>query len=195
MIVPVLIAALTCTPVPLRTPMPACGPASAGAGGPGVRTYGPSDRLRPQGDRVAFWLREARRRSPTVRRLVERIEQGDVIVYLDISRNLSPNTAACLTWMAAATSHRLVRASFRMDLGLNDAIAMLAHELQHVVEVVEHQEVRSNETLLALYTRIGHATGTSGLRWDTTDAINLGTLARFEATGGFRPAAEVRKGT
>jgi hypothetical protein len=200
MIVPVLIAALAFAPVPFRAPVRALGPVPAPpdtAAAPGDPAYGTSDRLRPQGERVAQWLREARRRSPTVQRLVDRIERSDVIVYLDISRNLAPNVAACLTWMAATESRRIVRASFRMTLGMNDAIAMVAHELQHVVEVIDHPEVRSNETLLDLYARIGHATGTNGLRWDTADAIALGTLARLEATNGFRPAAgaDVRKGT
>lgn len=195
MLVPVLIAALAVAPMPLRAPVRAATPAPlpppAGAA-PRDAAYGVSDRLRPQGDRVALWLREARRRSPTVQRLVDRIERSDVIVYLDINRGLAPNIAACLTWMAATDSRRIVRASFRMNLGMNDAIGMLAHELQHVVEVIEHPEVRSTETLLDLYTRIGHATGTNGLRWDTADAVALGTLARFEATSG---ALEVRKGT
>lgn len=199
MLVPVLIAALALAPIPRRPPIHAVAPAppSPAAAAPGDATYGTADRLRPQGDRVAHWLREARRRSPTVRRLVERIEQSDVIVYLDINRGLAPNVAACLTWMAATHSRRIVRASFRMNLGVNDAIAMVAHELQHVVEVIDHPEVRSNATLLALYTRIGHATGTDGLRWDTADAVALGTLARLEATSGFRPGAglDVRKGT
>jgi hypothetical protein len=201
MLVPVLIAALVAAPVPFRAPVHLVGAApgrpSPAAGALGDAAYATSDRLRPQGDRVAGWLRDARRRSPTVQRLVDRIEQSDVIVYLDISRNLAPNVAACLTWMAATNSRRIVRASFRMNLGVNDAIAMLAHELQHVVEVIDHPEVRSTETLLDLYTRIGHATGTDGLRWDTADAVALGTLARFEAVNGFRPAAgaDVRKGT
>jgi hypothetical protein len=195
MIVPVLIAAFVFALLPWRVTVHARAPEAPAD--PGDRAYGTSDRLRPQGSRVESWLREARRRSPTARRLVERIEQSDVIVYLDISRNLSPNVSACLTWMAATSSRRIVRASFRPDLGANEAIAMLAHELQHVVEVIDHPDVRSAEALLALYTRIGHATGNNGLRWDTADAIAVGTLARLEATNGFRPnaGADVRKGT
>jgi hypothetical protein len=123
MLVPVLIAALAFAPVPLRAPVRAVAPAppssAAPARGDAATAAG---RLRPQGDRVAHWLREAQRRSPTVRRLVERIEQSDVIVYLDINRALAPNVAACLTWMAATDSRRIVRASFRMHLGMNDAI-------------------------------------------------------------------------
>jgi hypothetical protein len=195
MTVPVLVAALVFAPLLLPATVYPFAPETPGD--PGDRAYATSDRLRPQGSRVEFWLREARRRSPTVRRLVERIERSDVIVYLDISRNLSPNVSACLTWMAATSSRRIVRASFRPDLGASEAIAMLAHELQHVVEVIDHPEVRSTETLLDLYTRIGHPTGDNGLRWDTADAVAVGTLARLEVTNGFRPipGAEVRKGT
>ena len=193
MTVPVLIAALVFAPLPWRATVHAFAP--EGPADPGDRAYGTSARLRPQGSRVEFWLREARQRSPTVQRLVERIEQSDVIVYLDISRNLSPNVAACLTWMAGTASRRIVRASFRPDLGASEAIAMLAHELQHVIEVIDHPEVRSTQTLLDLYRRIGHPTGNNGLRWDTADAVALGTLARLEVTNGFRPGGEVRKGT
>jgi hypothetical protein len=194
MTVPVLIAALAFAPVPLR---PTVHPSAPGTpSSPVERTDPTSDRLRPQGARVASWLSEARRRSPTVRRLIERIEQSDVIVYLDISRGLSPNVSACLTWMAASSSRRIVRASFRHDTRASDAIAMLAHELQHVAEVVDHPEVRSTETLLALYRRIGHSTGNNGLRWDTADAVAAGTLARLEATLPFRTdRGDVRAGT
>jgi len=194
MTVPVLIAALTFAPLSAGTPRrPLSPPARADAGN---HAQGTSDRLRPQGRRVTSWLRDARQRSPTVRRLIERIEQSDVIVYLDISRGLSPNVSACLTWMAATSSRRLVRASFRHDLRSSDAIGLLAHELQHVVEVIEHPEVRSTETLLALYTRIGHATGDNGLRWDTADAVAVGTLARLEATLPFQAGSgDLRKGT
>jgi hypothetical protein len=197
MTVPVLIAALAFAPVPYRTPVRALGPLSTAAGAPGDRSYGTSDRLRPQSPRVGQWLRDARRRSPTVQRLVDRIEQSDVIVYLDISPSLGANVAACLTWMAATSSRRIVRASFSMSLGINEAIAMVAHELQHVVEVIEHPEVRSNDTLLDLYARIGHATGNNGLRWDTADAVAVGTLVRLEVTHGFRPTAalDLKKGT
>ncbi len=195
MTVPVLIAALAFAPVPLRPTVHAVAPDARS--NPGDRTYATADRLRPQAPRVESWLREARRRSPTVQRLVDRIEQSDVIVYLDISRNLSRNVTACLTWMAATSSRRIVRVSFRDDLRPGDAIAMLAHELQHVVEVIDHPEVRSTETLLQLYTRIGHPTGDNGLRWDTADAVAVGTLARLEVTSGFRPnpGSDVRKGT
>lgn len=144
-------------------------------------------RIRPQSDRVEKWFDTATRTSPTVRALVDRIERSHVIVYLEIRHDLPPDVAACLSWMAATERGRIVRASLRPDLRMVDAVAMIAHELQHVVEVIEHPEVRSNEALLDLYRRIGHSTAQTGKQWDTLAAIAAGTEARLEASGGRRP--------
>ena len=72
----------------------------------------------------------------------------------------------------------------RPHLGRADAIAMLAHELQHVVEVIDNPGVQSRDDLLALYQRIGHSTGAAGLNWDTVAALRAGELARTEVASG-----------
>lgn len=147
---------------------------------------GSTAKIRPQSERIQKWLDTATRTSPTVRALVDRIDRSDVIVYLEIRHDLAPNVAAYLSWMAATERGRIVRASLRPDLRMVDAVAMIAHELQHVVEVIEHPEVRSNQALLDLYTRIGHPTAQTGKQWDTLAAIAAGTEARLEASGGRR---------
>lgn len=196
MTIPVLIAALVLAPMPLQAPIPSR-PAAAFLAAGADALYTSSDSLRPQSDRAATWLRAALERSPTVARLVARIEDSDVLVYLDIRRDLPAGVAACLTWMAATPTRRLLRATLRPGLRRADAIAMIAHELQHVVEVIEHPEVRSEPALLALYARIGHATAVTGRHWDTVDAIAQGTLARAEALNPTRVGrpADARKGT
>jgi hypothetical protein len=189
-----LVASLALAFVPLRTPVAPMSPAALGI--PAAAPVPVVDHLRPQGARAAYWLREAMRLSPTVRRLAARIEQSDVIVYLDISRALDQGVSACLTWMADTATRRIVRATFRAELTTLQAIALLAHELSHAVEVIEHPEVRSDTALLGLYARIGHRTAANGLRWDTAEAIAVGDLARLEAAGPNppRPPA-VRKRT
>lgn len=196
MTVPLLIVALILAPLPLRAPIDSR-PAAAFLDVDADALYSSSDSLRPQSDRAAQWLRLAIERSPTVARLVDRIERSDVLVYLDIRPDLPANVAACLTWMAATPTRRLVRTTLRPGLRRADAIAMIAHELQHVVEVIEHPEVRSEQALLALYARIGHATAVTGRHWDTEDAVAQGTLARAEALNPTRMGrpADGRKGT
>jgi hypothetical protein len=143
-----------------------------------------TSRLRPQSPRVARWLARGLQRSPTMRALADQVERGDVVVYFEIAFTLDPGMAACVTWMASVPGARYVRVSVRPNLREADAIAMLAHELQHVVEVIDNPEVRSGQGLAALYARIGHRTGGGGLTWDTVAALRAGDLARTELVRG-----------
>lgn len=141
-------------------------------------------RLRPQSSRIAGWVARGLGRSPTLRALTERVERGDVVVYLEVAHTLDPDMAACVTWMAAVPGARYVRVSMRPNLPTSEAIAMLAHELQHVVEVIDHPEVESAAGLAALYQRIGHRTGYTGRTWDTVAALRAGDLARVDMVRG-----------
>ena len=141
-------------------------------------------RLRPQSPRITAWLAHGLERSATMRDLADRIEQSDVVVYMAIERGLGPGVSACVTWMASVPGMRYLRISVRPDLHLAEAVAMLAHELQHVVEVIEHPDVQSNDDLAALYQRIGHRTGYTWRAWDTVAALRAGDLARTELVGG-----------
>jgi hypothetical protein len=143
----------------------------------------PSPRLRPQSPRVARWVADGIAGSATFRDLVGRIEASDVFVYLEAQPALGPGVAACLTWMAATPQGRFVRASVRPDLRARDTLGMIAHELQHVVEVIDHPDVRSERGLADLYARIGHTIGAAGGRWDTTAALRAGDRVRIELLG------------
>jgi hypothetical protein len=143
----------------------------------------PWTRLRPQSPRVARWIADGMARSATFRDLVARIEASDVIVYLETQPALGQGLSACLTWMGGTPQARYLRASVRPDLSARDALAMIAHELQHVVELIDHPTVQSERGLTDLYQRIGHRTGTTGDRWDTTAALKAGDRVRTELLG------------
>ena len=143
----------------------------------------PPSNLRPQSVRVAAWLARGVEGSATFRALVERINRGDVLVYIDAPFNLRSGLSASLTWMAAIPGGRLVRASLRRSLNDREAVAMLGHELQHVVELLDHPEVRSEAALSDLYHRIGHASTTKDRHWDTPAARRAGEAVRIELLG------------
>ena len=143
----------------------------------------PSARLRPQSPQDARWLADGIARSETFRALVARIERGDVIVYLESQPALGQGLSACLTWMGTTPQARYVRASVRRDLTARNALAMIAHELQHVVELIDHPGVQSERNLADLYQRIGRSTGSAGDRWDTTTALETGDRVRLELLG------------
>jgi hypothetical protein len=142
----------------------------------------PAERLRPQSPFVAGLIADAVKRSPTTRALVERVRAGDVIVYLEARRQLDSSLAACVTWMNAAAGPRYVRVTLRQGLRRTDAMAMLAHELQHVAELIDHPEVRSSADLVALYRTIGHRSAYGDSRWDTKEAVRAELAARQEIT-------------
>lgn len=150
---------------------------------PPLAAGSPSVRLRPQSPRVARWIADGMARSSTFRDLVARIEAGDVIVYLEAQPALRQGVSASLTWMAATPQGRFVRASVRPDLRARETLAMIAHELQHVVEVIDHPDVRSERGLADLYARIGHTVGSAGGRWDTIAALRTGDRVRTELLG------------
>jgi hypothetical protein len=143
------------------------------------RVGGP--RLRPQDSRSTQVLKEGAARSATFRALVNRIEAGNVIVYVAISPVMKSTLSGALTWMTRAGDFRYVRASISTELAFDQMIASVAHELQHAVEVVEDESVVDERSLVAMYKKIGQpsrAAGPSG--WDTLAAQRTGTQVRRE---------------
>src|SRR5688572_11169917 len=72
-------------------------------------------RLRPQDPRLADLLRAGVARSATFRALVNRLESGNVIVYLSVSQSLRSNLAGKLTWMTKAGNFRYLRATLNLE--------------------------------------------------------------------------------
>jgi hypothetical protein len=140
-----------------------------------------STNLRPQDERLTQLLRAGAERSATLRSLVDRIEASRVIVYVAINPLMKPNLSGMLTWMTQAGGYRYLRASISNDLNADQMIATIAHELQHAVEVIEDETVNDENSLVALYRRIGQQKGhASPSRWDTDAAQRTGFVVRKE---------------
>jgi len=102
-------------------------------------------------------LKEAAARSPIVQSLVDRIEESDVIVFFALRyARYQTEPRGQLKFMTTAGGYRMllvdVEAWYSDRL---EQIAMLGHELQHVVEVVSAPTVADNASFLALYRKIG----------------------------------------
>ncbi len=138
-------------------------------------------KLRPQDDRLTQLIRAGVARSATLKSLIDRIEASRVIVYVAINPMMKPNLSGMLTWMTQAGGYRYVRVSISNDLTPDQMIATIAHELQHAVEVIEDEAVSNEESLVALYRRIGQQSGTaSPSRWETDAAQRTGFVVRKE---------------
>ena len=124
------------------------------------------------------------RQSPSVRALVQRLEQSDVVVYVYEDRMRAAGIDGRLTFQSTAGGYRYVQV--RVVLRLSEArnISTLAHELQHAVEIADRPSIVDQATLARAYARIGHAMRPpQGARhgFDTVAAMVAGQRAWQEA--------------
>lgn len=123
-------------------------------------------------------IAEGMAQSPTFRRLVNRLERSDVIVYVDLRPDMRESIGGSLRFLAKSATHRFLRVQVsRADAPLW-RVALLGHELQHAVEVAEAEDVASSEDLRALYHRIGVRTGLDA--YDSMAAREAGYTVRDE---------------
>ena len=131
-------------------------------------------KVRPSDGRTAAILLDGLRRSPTLRHIVEQIEARDVIVHLEMWAGLSRKSiSGRLTWVTAAGQFRYVRVALSPSLSGNTAISMLAHELQHVLEVGDAPSIVDDASLTRYYARHG-ITVRGGLDFDSEPARDVG---------------------
>lgn len=138
-------------------------------------------RIRPQDARLTALLRNGMARSATFRALVNRIEAGNLFVYVSLGPTMRASLAGKLTWMTRAGEYRYVRATINTEQTPDQMIATLAHELQHAVEVLEDDTVLDQRSLQELYKRIGrpsHSGNTAA--WETVAAQDTGFRVRRE---------------
>jgi hypothetical protein len=126
-------------------------------------------------------LDEGLRKSPTFRRLVDRIRDSDVIVYIDIRPNVSPNVGGVLTFISRSATDRYLRVIVNGRNSNAMIVALLGHELQHAVEVADDGTVNSGEALRRLYERIGIRTSRD--TYDSQAAQMTGRTVRAELHG------------
>ena len=82
--------------------------------------------------------------------------------------------------MGVANGTRIVLIFINPNLASVRSIAMIAHELQHAVEIANAPQVVDHQSLLRHYERIGTPTGWQ--RYDTAAARTIETLVLAELT-------------
>lgn len=151
---------------------PGAGAADPIAGAPFLRTRAPW---------IASVLAEAPALAPTLQRLVDRLAMARVIVYIDELDNPTVAWDGRVRYVGTAPGVRYLRIELRRLTPARTA-AVVAHELQHVVEVVEG-DIRSAGEFDRLFHRIGFVVpGTPG-HVDTLAAIRAGVQTLRELTG------------
>ena len=138
-------------------------------------------------ERVEMLIATGMDRSATFRQLVRRIERSDVIVYVEARRDLRDGVGGSMRFLARSATDRFVRIQLNADYSNHTLVALLGHELQHVVEVADHAEVQSPDDLREFYRRTGVRTGPD--TFDSEEARQAGYLVRAEI---FRKPGDLR---
>lgn len=121
-------------------------------------------RVRPVGTRVVSLLNRGYIASPTLAALVDALERSDVIVHIEEHWLLDRGRDGETRLVAVAAGHRYLRIYLDPRIPDQAAMALLAHELQHAVEIADATWVVDQKTLAQLYMCIGfesRAEGTS----------------------------------
>ena len=136
------------------------------------------DHLRGVSPRETALLRDLVARSATARTLAARIESEAVIVYVEIAPSMPRGRGA--TRLAATTPlARFIRITLAPVAHADDQAALLAHELQHAVEIAGAPDVTSSADVRRLYQSIGkNRTATVAL--ETAAAEEVSARVRLE---------------
>jgi len=111
--------------------------------------------VRATDPRVQSLIEDAARRSVTFAQLYARLQDTDIILFVEPSRELKSNLSARLVFLSATPLARYLRADIRADLPRTDMISMIAHEMQHALEIGQATLVRDERALALLYRHIG----------------------------------------
>ena len=136
--------------------------------------------LRTDDSRLAAALVRGRDESPTVRAIVDQLDESALIVY--VSRgSLAGQTSASTQLLSWTGGYRYVRVTLELDPDTDVGIAMLGHELRHALELADAPWVRDEEAVLSLYREIGYASCARPTPcYDTREAVDAGRQVLIE---------------
>jgi hypothetical protein len=119
----------------------------------------PFSRVRSDTRPLLDLLHEGYRRSATFRALVARLEQSNVIVYVEPGFCALGHIGGCLLGYLNVTprGERYLRVAVNPGRHHDQLLALIAHELQHACEVAEATDVTTVDRMLALFGRIGRS--------------------------------------
>jgi hypothetical protein len=139
-------------------------------------------------------------RSPTFRRIVDRLERSDVIVELQCGHFVESQRAGRTVLLSAQPGVRYVLVELACWAASGPSLHMMGHELRHALEIADAPWVVDGPTLSQLYQNIGFATlgswstETFG-EFETADALEAGERVHHELFHPEDPARVARNAT
>jgi AcrR family transcriptional regulator len=123
--------------------------------------------------RILALLEQGVARSATLRRLVETLDASDVIVYLEPKFKWQTLDGYLAHRVIVAGEMRYLRIAVSTHGGSDRLMSVVAHELQHAIEVAEAPDVRDDTSLVRLFERSTIARACGGDCYETKAALEV----------------------
>jgi bacterioferritin-associated ferredoxin len=114
----------------------------------------PVDHVRTTEPRIVALVEQGIARSATFRLLVDTLNASDVIVYVEPKLNHRPPSGFLAHRVVARGPARYLRIAVDLHGADERLIGLVAHELQHAVEVAQAVNVRSSQAMVELFERL-----------------------------------------
>src|SRR5262249_3922076 len=139
-------------------------------------------------------MTEGAARSPSFQGLLDQVSERNGIVYVEFGDCAFGHLNGCLLPLIVPTTGgrylRIVVTGDRTRVDHDGLIALLAHELQHGLEVLAHPAVVDLASMLAMYARIGRPlSGRSGYETSEAHAVQDAVASELRANGAPRARA------
>jgi len=125
--------------------------------------------VRSNEPRIVRLVDAGRGRSETFRGLLERLEQSDVIVYISPKQTHRALGGFLSHRVIAAGPCRYLQVKVEITGSDRPLLALIAHELQHAVEVAEHPDARDTGSVSAMFERIALNNACGG--WNCSETL------------------------
>jgi len=112
-------------------------------------------RIRPIGQSAVLAYQRGIAHSPTFRDIVARLQRSDVVVYISVEPRPAGKCPGATRFVSATRYNRFLHIVLDRKLAPKTMIALLAHELQHALEVAEAPSIRDIDSFREHYEEHG----------------------------------------
>ena len=130
----------------------------------------PDRHVRTMEPRILTLIDAGLSRSETFRRLVTTLNESDVIVYVDPKLTRKGLGGYLAHNVIAQGDHRYLHIAVETQGSQRRLVSLLAHELQHAVEVAQAPDARDAESLQRTFSRLAIKFGCGGTTCYETQA-------------------------
>jgi hypothetical protein len=147
--------------------------------------------VRSAEEHVRQLIGEGYDRSATFRALVDRVEQQSCVVYISSVVKLSQGMRGALLHTSVGDREMpVLRVLLKTNLGRDEAIAVIGHELQHVIEAVQGARIMDSPNLTTVFNELDPRTRASNShKYETEAAIAVAESIR----GGLKRVPAPRR--